>query len=93
MNPQPYAESFSRIWYYASLKCKATTCDVALALKDGRAREVRGTDCHDGNFRVEARYFTTGKWFYQVIALFKKDSGFDQGARRFVESFKVIDKK
>ena len=78
---------------YASLKCKTTTRDTALALKGGSAREVRGTDCHDGNFRVEARYFTTGKWFYQVIALFKKDSGFDQGARRFVESFKVIDKK
>jgi hypothetical protein len=42
---------------------------------------------------VEARYFTTGKWFYQVIALFKRDSGFDQGARRFVESFKMIVKR
>ena len=78
---------------FASLKCNATTRDAALALDDGRARELHGTDCHDGTFRVEARYFTTGKWFYQVIALFKRDSGFDQGARRFVESFKMIAKK
>lgn len=75
---------------FDSLKCKSRTRDALLAFKDGRAREVHGTDCHDGNFRVEARYFTRGKWFYQVISLFKKDSGFDKGARRFVQSFKAI---
>jgi hypothetical protein len=77
---------------FAALKCKTTTRDTALALAGGRGREVQGTDCHDGNHRVEARYFTKGKWFYQVIALFKKDGGYDQGARRFVTSFKVIGK-
>ena len=75
---------------FAALKCKITTSDKPLIFAAGRAREVRGTDCHDGNFRVEARYFTTGKWFYQVVALFKKDGGYSQGARHFVESFKVI---
>jgi len=76
---------------FAALKCKTTTRDTALALCAGRGREVHGTECHDGNFRVEARYYTRGKWFYQVIALFKKGGGHERGARTFVESFKVID--
>jgi hypothetical protein len=77
---------------FAALKCKTTNSDAAVAFAGGRGREVLGTDCFDGNYRAETRYFTKGKWFYQVIALFKKDAGIDQSARRFVESFKVISK-
>ena len=76
---------------FEALKCKVRTKDAVLSFPGGRAREVFGTDCHDGNYRVEARYYTKGKWFYQVVCLFKKNSGYDQGARRFVTSFKVIE--
>ncbi len=76
---------------YDALKCKTKTRDVALAFARGRAREIHGTDCHDGTYRAETRYFTRGQWFYQVIALFKKDSGHDAPARTFVESFKALD--
>ena len=76
---------------FEALKCKLRTNDAVLSFPGGRAREVFGTDCHDGNYRVEARYYTKGKWFYQVVCLFKKNSGYDQGARRFVTSFKVIE--
>jgi hypothetical protein len=31
-----------------------------------------------------------GKWFYQVIAVFKKNGGDAAAARRFVQSFKLI---
>jgi hypothetical protein len=76
---------------FGALKCKARTKEATLSFPGGRAREVFGTDCHDGSYRVEARYYTKGKWFYQIIGLFKKDSGFDQGVRRFVTSFTVIE--
>ena len=76
---------------FAALKCKTTTRDVALAFAGGRGREVHGTDCTDGSFRAHVRYFTRGKWFYQIIALFKTDGGHDAAARTFVESFKAID--
>ena len=77
---------------FAALKCKATTSDTALTLPGGRGRELRGVDCHDGTMRAESRYYTTGKWFYQVITLFKKDDGNEKAARYFLQSFKTIAK-
>ena len=55
----------------------------------GPARELRGTDCVDGNYRAEARYHQAGLWFYQVMALFRKDVGDEASARYFLQSFKV----
>jgi len=77
---------------FDALKCKSKTRDSTLDFPGGRAREIFATDCHDGNYQVEARYYTKGKWFYQVIGLFRKASGYDEGIRRFVTSFKVVDK-
>lgn len=77
---------------FDSFKCKATISDTPLTLTGGRGRELRGTDCHDGTFRVENRYYTTGNWFYIVIATFKKDGGDEKAARHFLQSFKLIKK-
>ena len=51
---------------------------------------MRGAGCADG-LQVEARYYETGNWFYQVIAEYKVAGG-EQAARRFVESFKLTAK-
>jgi len=78
---------------FAALKCKTTTGDTPMTLPGaGRGREFRGVDCHDGTMRAESRYYTTGKWFYQVITLFKKDGGGEKAARYFLLSFKLIKK-
>jgi hypothetical protein len=77
---------------FAALKCKTTIGDTPLPLPGGRGREIRGVDCHDGTMRAECRYYTTGKWFYQVITLFKKDGGDEKAARYFLQSFKTIKK-
>jgi hypothetical protein len=73
-------------------ECKTMTSDTPLNFTGGRAREVRGTDCVNGT-RAECRYFTKGKWFYQVISLFKQDGGDVAAARYFLQSFKVIANK
>jgi len=77
---------------FAALKCATTTADTPLTFAAGRARELRGTNCHDGNFRVDARYFTVGRWFYQAMAIHPMSGSHVANARRFVESFKVIGK-
>ena len=46
----------------------------------------------DGSSSAETRFYATGKWFYQVIAVFKKDGGDAAAARHFVQSFKLINK-
>lgn len=75
---------------FQALKCRSIVSDTALPFPAGQARELRGTDCHDGTARAEARYFTAGRRFYQVFFLIKQDGGDLQAARRFLESFKVI---
>jgi hypothetical protein len=72
-----------------ALKCKSIYRDVALPFAPGRARELRATSCVDGRFRADARYYTQGSWFYQVLALHPIDGKRDADARRFVESFRV----
>jgi hypothetical protein len=57
---------------YGEMKCATAIRDTSFVLKAIRAREIHGADCVDGNYRAETRYFTTGKWFYQVIALYKR---------------------
>ena len=78
---------------FASYKCKVTILDSALAFGMGHARRIQGANCLDGTYAAYTRYFTTGKWFYQIVALYKQDSGLDEAARHFVTSFKVIGMK
>lgn len=75
---------------FGQFGCKVTVSDTPLLLENGSGREIRGDNCIDGGYRAETRYYTTGKSFYQVLAIFRKDGGFDGSARRFVESFKVV---
>ena len=75
---------------FQAVNCKSTVSDTALPFPAGQARELRGTECHDGTARAEARYFTTGRRFYQALFLIKNDGGDLHAARRFLESFSVI---
>jgi len=75
---------------FQAFDCRSIVSDAALPFPAGQARELRGIDCPAGTARAEARYFTAGRRFYQVLFLIKKDSGDLQAARRFLESFKVI---
>jgi hypothetical protein len=72
-----------------ALKCTKTISDKTLPFASGRAREVRATSCVGGQFSADARYFTQGSWFYQVLALHPASGARNADARRFVESFRV----
>jgi hypothetical protein len=74
---------------YGVGKCKTTTSDKPLPFPSGRAREITGTGCLGGEMRIDTRYFTVGKWFYQVIAIYQAKGDDEKAARHFVESFKV----
>ena len=76
---------------FSGAKCGSILSDEPVPSAKGQAREVRGTDCQDGTWRVEARYYESGPWFYQVIAVFKKDAGDASAARHFLQSFKLAD--
>ena len=75
---------------FARLKCKATSPETPISIPAGRARELRGTDCLDTGSSAEARFYANGMWFYQVIAVSKKEGGDAAAARQFVQSFKLI---
>jgi hypothetical protein len=77
---------------FGALKCKTTGSDRPLSFPSGRGRELSGDECGDGNMRAEARYFTTGKWFYQVLYVIRRDGGDPEIARHFLNSFKPIGK-
>ena len=75
---------------YGTLKCKTTLNDTPLDFAPGPARSVSGSNCgEDGSLSVEARYYSTGKWFYQVLAIFTKGED-DADALRFVNSFALL---
>lgn len=74
---------------FGSLKCNTTLSDTTLKVEQARGRELRGTDCSNGSFRTEARYFTFDKSFYQVLALYRMGGDGEAAARHFVESFKL----
>jgi hypothetical protein len=59
---------------------------------DTRTRIIRATNCTEGQFHADARYFTVGRWFYQVLALHPINGSLASDARRFVESFRVTGK-
>ena len=75
-----------------ALKCTTIISDTNLRFPGGRAREIRSTNCTEGQFHADARYFTVGRWFYQVLALHPINGSLASDARRFVESFRVTGK-
>jgi hypothetical protein len=75
---------------FGSYKCQTVVGQSPLSVPKGQGREMRGAGCADG-LQVEARYYETGNWFYQVLAEYKVAGG-EQAARRFVESFKLTAK-
>ncbi len=77
---------------FGALKCKTAATDKPLNVSAGRARELSGDECgEDGAVRAEARYFTTGKWFYQVLFLIPRNGDLE-ASRRFLRSFKLTGK-
>jgi hypothetical protein len=77
---------------FGGVKCKTNPGDKMLNYPAGLARELHGEDCMEGTIRAGARYFTTGKWFYQILYLVPKDLKFREDAEHFLTSFKVIGK-
>lgn len=75
---------------FNAFRCKNTQTEIEVPIDGGRGVELKGSACFDGSMRAEARYFQVGKWFYQVIALFHKDTVEEAIARRFLLSFKAL---
>lgn len=76
---------------FNSLKCQVKTVDAMLNFPRGKAQEISASNCtSDGSLAVEARYFQSGKWFYQVLAIYPKGRN-NELARRFVTSFALSD--
>ena len=71
---------------YAKTECKVLVVDTALDFQGGQAHEFRGKDCRSG-FRIDMRFYTVGKWFYTVQAVYKDEVAAEAAGRRFVESF------
>ena len=78
---------------FEALKCNSAGSDKPLNASAGRARELSGDECgEDGAVRAEARYFTTGRWFYQVLCLVPRNGDLD-AARHFLRSFRLIGRR
>jgi hypothetical protein len=74
---------------FAGLQCGMTLSDKSFDAPWGTGRELSGRHCFDGSYRAEARYHRSGRWFYQVIALYKEADGDAASARYFLQSFRV----
>jgi hypothetical protein len=72
-----------------ALHCKSVT-DRPLDMNGIKAVEMVGANCGDTNLHVRARYFTVGKYFYQVMALVGGSGDLSAGDH-FIESFKLIE--
>ena len=75
---------------FKAFRCKVMQPESEVPIDGGRGLEFKGSECFDGSMRAEARYYEIGKWFYQVIALFHKDTVTEATARRFLLSFKAL---
>lgn len=71
---------------FAGLECGMLLSDEPW----GTGRELRARHCVDGTYRAEARYHRSGRWFYQVLALYKEAGGDETSARYFLDSFRLI---
>jgi hypothetical protein len=74
---------------FAGLACGKTLAENAIRMPWGDGLELRGENCVDGTYEAEARYHRVGRWFYQVVALYKRRGGDAESARRFLDSFRV----
>ena len=74
---------------FAGLECGMLLSDAPFEAPWGRGRELRARHCVDGTYRAEARYHRSGRWFYQVVALYKEAGGDVESARYFLDSFRV----
>jgi hypothetical protein len=75
---------------YQALKCKTTVFDRPLPIDGGQGREIRGEDCAN-DLHIEGHYFTTGKWFFQVLFVGSKGYTDEAAPQHFFQSFKIID--
>jgi hypothetical protein len=75
---------------FAGLECGIVLSDEPVDAPWGSGRELRARHCVDGTYRAEARYHRSGRWFYQVLALYKDKGGDEASARYFLESFRVM---
>lgn len=73
---------------FARLECGKKLAESAVEAPWGEGLELRGSHCVDGTYNVVARYHRSGRWFYQVLSLYK-DSSDEASALYFLESFKV----
>ena len=73
---------------FARLECGKRLTQSAVEAPWGEGLELRGSHCIDGTYNAVARYHRSGRWFYQVLSLYK-DSSDEANALYFVESFKV----
>jgi len=74
---------------FAGLQCGVVLSDAPVDAPWGSGRELRARHCIDGTYRAEARYHRSGRWFYQVLALFKDRGGDEASARYFLDSFRL----
>ena len=74
---------------FAGLHCGVVLSDSPVDAPWGSGRELRARHCIDGTYRAEARYHRSGRWFYQVLALFKDKGGDEASARYFLDSFRL----
>ena len=74
---------------FAGLECGMVLSDEPFDAPWGPGRELRARHCVDGTYRADARYYRAGRWFYQVIALYKDAGGDEASARYFLDSFQV----
>lgn len=74
---------------FAGLDCDRNQSASEIDSPWGQGLELRGSRCVDGTFNAVARYHRSGRWFYQVVSLYK-DSVEEASARYFLESFRVI---
>ena len=75
---------------FAGLECGVLLSDAPIDAAWGTGRELTARHCVDGTYRAEARYHRSGRWFYQVIALYKEAGGDVESARYFLDSFRVV---
>jgi hypothetical protein len=75
---------------FAGLECGQRLTEHQVDAPWGPGLELRGSRCVDGTFNVVARYHRSGRWFYQVLALFKDKGGDEASARYFLDSFRVV---
>jgi hypothetical protein len=73
---------------FALLKCTATKYR-AIKMPGVQSFALSGTNCINGAWHAEVRYFIRDRWTYQVMTRFKKDGGDVDAANRFLDSFQL----